>query len=54
MTGSINGVYKQEDFDRYRCPECRGKLIYKFGTVRCENDDWFAEDGEIEELFDLD
>lgn len=45
--------YKQSDFDNFRCPECGGKLNYEFGAVRCENDDWFAGDGEIEEFFNF-
>lgn len=47
---NLKGRYTQKDFDDIGCPVCGGKIIYKFGSARCECDDWFAEDCEIEEI----
>ena len=45
-------MFTQEDFEGLFCPECGGKIVYEFGTARCENGDWMCEDTELQDLVD--
>lgn len=45
-------MFTQEDFENVHCPECGGKILYEFGTARCENDDWMCGDTELQVLVD--
>ena len=47
-------VLIREKLKDITCPNCGGRLNYAYGTARCENDDWFAENGELIELLELD